>query len=158
RVAASQTADVIRAIHVARGVSICERTGLTRLIGKNGRVCGAELSDGRLIELDLVIVGIGVTPVDLLARQSGLDVANGIIVDAFGQTSDPSIVAAGDCTVLPWKGQHVRLESVQNAVDQAEAIAGVLAGGESPYEPTPWFWSDQYDVKLQIAGFNLGFD
>ena len=158
RVASADTADIIRAIHLQHGVAIREKTGLVRLTGEGGKVCGAELSDGSIIEVDFVLVGIGVTPNDRLAQESGLDVGNGVIVDAFGRTSDPAIVAAGDCTLLPWKGQHIRLESVPNAVDQAEAIAAVLAGGANPYEPNPWFWSDQYDVKLQIAGFNLGFD
>ena len=158
RVASAETADIIRTIHLQHGVTIRERTGLVRLIGREGRVCAAELSDGSTIEVDAVLVGIGVTPNDRLARESGLDVGNGVIVDAFGRTSEPAVVAAGDCTLLPWKGQRIRLESVQNAVDQAEAIAEILAGGDMPYEPKPWFWSDQYDVKLQIAGFNLGYD
>lgn len=158
RVASAETADLIRAVHLQHGVSIREKTGLVRLIGRDGRVCGAELSDGSVVDVDFAIVGIGVTPNDRLARESGLDVGNGVIVDAFGRTSDPAIVAAGDCTLLPWNGHHIRLESVQNAVDQAEAIAAVLAGGDTPYDPKPWFWSDQYDVKLQIAGFNLGYD
>jgi 3-phenylpropionate/trans-cinnamate dioxygenase ferredoxin reductase component len=158
RVAAGETADAIRAIHVGEGVVIHEKTGLTRLIGDEGRVKAAELSDGRVIDTDLVIVGIGVTPNDRLAADAGLEVQNGIVVDAFGRTSDPAIFAMGDCAVQDWKGQRVRLESVQNAVDQAEAIAAILAGGMEPYDPKPWFWSDQYDVKLQIAGFNLGYD
>lgn len=158
RVAAPQTAEVIRTIHLQHGVTIRERTGLTRLVGRNGRVHGAELSDGTVLDVDFVIVGIGVTPADRLARESDLSVGNGVVVDAFGRTSDPSIVAAGDCTLLPWKGLQVRLESVQNAVDQAEAVAAILAGSGAAYEPKPWFWSDQYDVKLQIAGFNLGYD
>jgi 3-phenylpropionate/trans-cinnamate dioxygenase ferredoxin reductase subunit len=158
RVAAPETAAAIRAIHASEGVSIHERTGLTRLIADEGRVKAAELSDGRVIDTDLVIVGIGVTPNDRLAADAGLDVQNGIVVDSFGRTSDPAIFAMGDCAVQAWNGQQVRLESVQNAVDQAEAIAGVIAGGSEPYGPKPWFWSDQYDVKLQIAGFNLGYD
>jgi 3-phenylpropionate/trans-cinnamate dioxygenase ferredoxin reductase subunit len=158
RVAARETADVIRSIHEAEGVHVLERTGLTRLIGDEGRVKAAELSDGRVIDADMVIVGIGVTPNDRLAADAGLDVQNGVVVDAFGRTSDPSIFAMGDCAVQDWKGQRVRLESVQNAVDQAEAVAAVIAGGSDPYRPKPWFWSDQYDVKLQIAGFNLGYD
>jgi len=158
RVAAPETAAAIRAIHASEGVSIHERTGLTRLIADEGRVKAAELSDGRVIDTDLVIVGIGVTPNDRLAADAGLDVQNGIVVDCFGRTSDPAIFAMGDCAVQAWNGQQVRLESVQNAVDQAEAIAGVIAGGSEPYRPKPWFWSDQYDVKLQIAGFNLGYD
>ncbi|MFN3319655.1 MAG: NAD(P)/FAD-dependent oxidoreductase [Allorhizobium sp.] len=158
RVAAPQTADAIRAIHAAEGVQIFEKTGLTRLIGDEGRVKAAELSDGRVIDADMVIVGIGVTPNDRLAGDAGLEVQNGIVVDSSGRTSDPAIFAMGDCAVQDWKGQQVRLESVQNAVDQAEAVATVLAGGSEPYRPKPWFWSDQYDVKLQIAGFNLGYD
>jgi 3-phenylpropionate/trans-cinnamate dioxygenase ferredoxin reductase subunit len=158
RVAAPQTADAIRAIHAAEGVQIFEKTGLTRLIGDEGRVKAAELSDGRVIDADMVIVGIGVTPNDRLAGDAELEVQNGIVVDTFGRTSDPAIFAMGDCAVQDWKGQQVRIESVQNAVDQAEAVAAVLAGGSEPYRPKPWFWSDQYDVKLQIAGFNLGHD
>lgn len=158
RVAARETADAIRKIHEGEGVAILEGTGLTRLIGDEGRVKAAELSNGRVIDADMVIVGIGVTPNDQLAADAGLEVQNGIVVDGFGRTTDPQIYAAGDCVVQDWKGQSVRLESVQNAVDQAEAIAAVLAGGSIPYDPKPWFWSDQYDVKLQIAGFNLGYD
>ncbi|MFN3961311.1 MAG: NAD(P)/FAD-dependent oxidoreductase, partial [Parvularculaceae bacterium] len=158
RVAARATADAIRAIHEAEGVLIFEKTGLTRLIGDEGRIKAAELSDGRVIDADMVIVGIGVTPNDRLAADAGLEVQNGIVVDAFGRTNDPAVFAMGDCAVQDWKGQQVRLESVQNAVDQAEAVAAVLAGGSEPYRPKPWFWSDQYDVKLQIAGFNLGYD
>jgi 3-phenylpropionate/trans-cinnamate dioxygenase ferredoxin reductase subunit len=158
RVAAKETADVMRAIHTEHGVVIREKTGLTRLIGEDGRVRGAELSDGTVIDIDFVIVGIGVTPNDRLAQQCGLDVGNGILVDEFARTSDPAIFAMGDCAMLPWKGNNIRLESVQNAVDQAESVAATLTGASEPYEAKPWFWSDQYDVKLQIAGFNLGYD
>jgi len=158
RVAAKETADIMRAIHDARGVVIREKTGLTRLIGEDDKLRAAELSDGSVIDVDFVIVGIGVTPNDRLAQDCGLDVGNGIIVDQFARTSDPSIFAMGDCALLPWEGGRIRLESVQNAVDQAESVAATLVGGSEPYAPKPWFWSDQYDVKLQIAGFNLGYD
>nr|WP_210348680.1 FAD-dependent oxidoreductase [Agrobacterium burrii] len=158
RVAAKETADIMRGIHQANGVSIREKTGLVRLVGMDGRVAAAELSDGSTLDVDFVIVGIGVTPNDRLARESGLDVGNGIVVDHYTRTSDRDIHAVGDCALLPWRDQHVRLESVQNAVDQAEATAVVLAGTETAYEAKPWFWSDQYEVKLQIAGFNLGYD
>lgn len=158
RVAAPATADAIRAIHQAHDVVIREKTGLVRLIGQDGRVKGAELSDGSVIDIDIVIAGIGVAPNDRLATDAGIETANGILVDAFARTSDPSVFAMGDCAVFDWKGRKVRLESVQNAVDQAEAAAAVMAGGAEPYQPKPWFWSDQYDVKLQIAGFNLGYD
>ncbi|MCZ7452871.1 FAD-dependent oxidoreductase [Rhizobium rhizogenes] len=158
RVAAKETADIMRDIHQANGVSIREKTGLVRLVGMDGRVAAAELSDGAMLDVDFVIVGIGVTPNDRLARESGLEVGNGIVVDNYTRTSDRDIHAVGDCALLPWRGQSVRLESVQNAVDQAEATAAVLAGTETAYEAKPWFWSDQYEVKLQIAGFNLGYD
>jgi 3-phenylpropionate/trans-cinnamate dioxygenase ferredoxin reductase subunit len=158
RVASAATSNLVRDIHTTRGVDIREGAGLVRLVGTDGRVTAAELTDGTTIPVDLVIVGIGVTANDALARDAGLDVANGIVVDQFGRTSDPHIHAMGDCAVLPWKDMRIRLESVQNAVDQAEAVAALLAGGEAPYEPKPWFWSDQYDVKLQIAGFGLGHD
>lgn len=158
RVAARETADIMRAIHQSHDVMIREKTGLKHLIGKNGRVVGAELSDGSAIGIDFVIVGIGVAPNDQLAKEAGLDVANGIVVDEFTRTSDSSIYAMGDCADLPWKGGRIRLESVQNAVDQAEAAAAIIAGGIEAYDPKPWFWSDQYDVKLQIAGFNGGYD
>jgi len=158
RVAAKETADIMRVIHEEHDVQIREKTGLKHLIGRDGKLVGAELSDGSIIDIDFAIVGIGVTPNDQLAKESGLEVANGIVVDEFARTSDPSIFAAGDCAALPWQGGRIRLESVQNAVDQADAAAAIIAGGSAPYEPKPWFWSDQYDVKLQIAGFNLGYD
>ncbi|WP_429929839.1 NAD(P)/FAD-dependent oxidoreductase [Agrobacterium vitis] len=158
RVAARETADFIRAVHQGHGVMIREGMGLKRLLGNNGVVSAAELSDGSRLDVDLVIVGIGATANDGLARNAGLHVQNGIIVDSYARTSDPDIFAAGDCALLPWGEGTVRLESVQNAVDQGEAIAMVLAGGTVPYAPKPWFWSDQYDLKLQIAGLNLGYD
>ena len=108
--------------------------------------------------IDLVIVGIGVAANDALVQAAGLRTGNGILVDAFGRTDDPAIYAMGDCALVPFEDMAVRLESVQNAVDQAEAVAAHLAGGTEPYRPKPWFWSDQYDVKLQIAGFGLGHD
>ncbi|ASY61857.1 Ferredoxin reductase [Sinorhizobium sojae CCBAU 05684] len=158
RVASAATSAIVRDIHRTRGVEIREGMGLHRLIGKDGRVSAAELSDGSVIPVDMVIVGIGVMANDALAHDAGLETANGIIVDSYGRTSDPAIYAMGDCAVLPWQDMRIRLESVQNAVEQAEAVAAILAGGSAPYNPHPWFWSDQYDVKLQIAGFGLGHD
>ncbi|KAA1177949.1 pyridine nucleotide-disulfide oxidoreductase [Rhizobium tropici] len=158
RVAAKETADIFRAIHQKHDVVIREKTGLKQLIGRNGHVAAAELSDGSTIDVDFVVVGIGVAPNDRLAKEAGLEVGNGIVVDSFARTSDPYIFAVGDCVELPWEGGRIRLESVQNAVDQAEAAAEIIVGSEKAYDPKPWFWSDQYDVKLQIAGFNLGYD
>jgi 3-phenylpropionate/trans-cinnamate dioxygenase ferredoxin reductase component len=158
RVAAEETSSALRAIHRARGVDIREQTGLRRLIGRDGRLVAAELADGQQFDIDIAIVGIGVTPGDRLAEQAGLSVANGIVVDQQGRSSDPAIFACGDCTILPWQGRMIRLESVQNAVDQAEVVASVIAGQDAIYDPRPWFWSDQYDVKLQIAGYNEGYN
>lgn len=158
RVAAPMTSDYFRDLHGRHGVSIRESTGLARLVGDNGRLTGAELQDGTQLPADLAIVGIGIVPNDDLAGAAGLKVENGIFVDGFCRTSDPAIFAAGDCANFPWRGLRTRLESVQNAIDQAEHAAAAMLGAAGDYDPKPWFWSDQYDVKLQIAGLNRGYD
>lgn len=158
RVAARETSDFFRALHQGHGVDIRESTGLETLIGEDGRVTAARLSTGEEIAVDLVIVGIGITPDTDLAEAAGLRIENGIAVDELCRTSDPRIWAAGDCTSFPWRGGRVRLESVQNAIDQAEHAAATMLGAREPYLPSPWFWSDQYDCKLQIAGLNTGHD
>ena len=157
RVAASETADAMRALHASHGVTIREGLGLTRLTGE-GRVTGADLADGSHLDIDFAIVGIGITPGDALARQAGLVIDNGIATDDFGRTSDPAIWSAGDCASFVYRGARIRLESVQNAIDQAEAVAANMLGAAKAYVPMPWFWSDQYDMKLQIAGLNTGYD
>ena len=158
RVAAAETSDYFRNLHTGRGVAVHESTGLTRLIGNEGRVQAAELSDGTVLGADLVVVGIGVRPNDDLAQAAGLATDDGILVDGACRTSDPSILAAGDCARFPRGRGHIRLESVQNASDQARAAAGTLCGDEITYDPVPWFWSDQFDVKLKIAGYSAGHD
>lgn len=118
------------------------------------------LADGRALPADLVVAGIGVLPNQELAAAAGLACDNGIVVDEYARTSDPQIVAAGDCTVhrnLRFELPH-RLESVQNAVDQAKVAAASLLGQAQPYADLPWFWSDQYEIKLQIAGLSAGHD
>jgi 3-phenylpropionate/trans-cinnamate dioxygenase ferredoxin reductase subunit len=157
RVAAPETSAYFRDLHRAHGVDIREGIGLTRLTGED-HVTGAILSDGSDHAFDMVIVGIGITPATALAEAAGLEGANGIVVDDRGRSSDPAIWAAGDCAAFPYKGAAIRLESVQNAIDQAEAVAMNIMGADAPYVPQPWFWSDQYDVKLQIAGLNTGYD
>lgn len=157
RVAAAETADFFRALHHAHGVRILEGTGLTRLIGE-GRVVAAELGDGQVIATDFVIFGGGVAPQTRLAEAAGLTIDNGIATDAMGRTSDPLIWAAGDCASFPWNGTRIRLESVGNAIDQAESVAANMLGADNPYVARPWFWSDQYDIKLQIAGLSRGHD
>ncbi len=158
RVAAPATSDYFRALHEAHGVRIRESTALGELIGEAGRVTGARLASGEVIEADFVVVGIGIRPNDDLAKRAGLAVDDGILVDAACRTSDPEIVAAGDCTRFPLGDGLGRLESVQNAADQGEAAAESLAGRDVAYRPAPWFWSDQFDVKLQIAGLNSGYE
>lgn len=157
RVAAPETSDFFRDLHSAHGVDIREGVGLSRLTGA-GAVDGAELSDGSTLDVDFVIVGVGIMPGTALAEAAGLDIDNGIKTDAQGRTSQPNIWAAGDCASFPYRDTRIRLESVPNAIDQAECVAGNIMGAGLDYVAKPWFWSDQYDVKLQIAGLNTGYD
>ncbi|MDO8883626.1 NAD(P)/FAD-dependent oxidoreductase [Pseudotabrizicola sp.] len=157
RVAAPETSDYFRALHMAHGVTLLESTGLERLLGE-GRVTGARLSDGREIATDFVIVGVGIVPNTTLAEAAGIALDNGIATDAHGRTSAPDVWSAGDCASFPWGAGRLRLESVGNAIDQAEVVAANMLGAEKPYLAAPWFWSDQYDCKLQIAGLNTGYD
>ncbi len=158
RVAAAGTSDLIRELHRSHGVDILESTAIVRLIGKDDRLTGIELMDGRTIDADLAVVGIGVSPNTGLAEAAGLTVDDGVVVDEFAHTSDPDILALGDCARFPYAGRMIRLESVQNAFDQGEAAAAALTGAGGAYVPQPWFWSDQYDAKLQIAGLHHGYD
>jgi 3-phenylpropionate/trans-cinnamate dioxygenase ferredoxin reductase subunit len=157
RVAAAQTSDWFRALHARHGVTILEQTALARLSG-DGHVARAELADGRVLPCDFVIVGAGIAPATALAEAAGLALDNGIAVDDLGRTSDPAIWAAGDCASFPQAGGRLRLESVGNAIDMGEAVAANLLGAGAPYVAKPWFWSDQYEAKLQIAGLNTGYD
>ena len=157
RVAAPETSDYFRALHTAHGVKILESTGLDRLLGE-GRVTGVRLSDGRELPADFVIAGVGILPATAVAEAAGITLDNGIATDETGRTSAPHVWAAGDCASFPWKGGRLRLESVGNAIDQAEAVAANIMGANAPYVAQPWFWSDQYDCKLQIAGLNTGYD
>lgn len=158
RVAAPETSDYFRALHTGHGVTIREGIGLDRLTGQDGRVTGAVLSDGSELAVDFVVVGVGITPATTLAEAAGLTLNNGIEVDEMGRTSDANIWAAGDCAAFVFNGSRIRLESVPNAIDQSECVAANMLGAGTPYLAKPWFWSDQYDVKLQIAGLNAGYD
>ena len=158
RVACPETSEFFRNLHSSNGVDIHENSGLDHIEEKNGRASAVILVDGTRIEADFVLVGIGIVPNMDVAEAAGLEVDNGIKVDARCQTSDPSIFAAGDCTIFDFNGVPTRLESVQNAIDQAECAADNIAGQPRDYTPHPWFWSDQYDIKLQIAGLNRGYD
>ncbi|PLS23020.1 NAD(P)/FAD-dependent oxidoreductase [Neptunicoccus cionae] len=157
RVACPETSDFFRNLHQSHGVEIVEGVGLDRLKGE-GRVSGAVLTDGREIDVDFAIVGVGITPATELAEMAGCAIDNGISTDAQGRTSVDGIWAAGDCASFPYRGGRIRLESVPNAIDQSELVAENIMGAQKAYVAKPWFWSDQYDVKLQIAGLNLGYD
>ena len=158
RVAAAAPSDYFRKLHHDHGVDLRESARLARRYEDGGRVSGAELESGEKIETDLVLVGIGGSPNTALAAAAGLDCDNGICVNQICQTSEADIYAAGDCCNFERNGQRIRLESVQNAADQGDLIARVLAGENLTYTALPWFWSDQYDCKLQIVGLNHGYD
>ena len=149
--------------HQRRGTRVLLRTSVAAIeASDDGRcVAGVRLSDGRLLPADLVLIGIGVVPGTELAEQLGVEVDNGIVVDAYARTSNPAVVAAGDCTTLPHPltGEGLmRIESVQNAIAQAQTAAASLLGRPSAARAVPWFWSDQADLKLQIAGLSHGYD
>jgi 3-phenylpropionate/trans-cinnamate dioxygenase ferredoxin reductase component len=161
RAVAPVMSEFYRDAHVGRGIDVRLGAQVVSLGGEHNRVQAVQLSDGSRIAADLVIVGIGIEPRTELARQLDLDAAGGIVVDRYARTSNPTVVAAGDCTVQPHPltGQgQVRLESVQNAISQAKTAAATLAGLQVPNDAVPWFWSDQYDLKLQIAGLSAGHD
>ncbi|MDR3453033.1 MAG: FAD-dependent oxidoreductase [Rhodoferax sp.] len=144
--------------HRQLGTEFLFNTGLERLEGLDGKVVAAVTSQGRRLPADLVLVGIGATPQTQLALQAGLAVENGISVDSHLLTADPNISAIGDVACFPeaGSGRAIRLESVQNATDQGRAVAARIMGKEAAYATVPWFWSDQGDIKLQIAGLRRG--
>lgn len=145
-------------VHRAEGVKI--ETGVT-VAGFEGKdkVEAVVSGEGKRYPCDFVVVGIGIIPNTELAAEAGLKVENGISVDEQCRTSDADICAAGDCTSHPNAvyGHRLRLESVQNAIEQGKTAAATLAGKEKPYNQVPWFWSDQYDLKLQIVGLSMGY-
>jgi 3-phenylpropionate/trans-cinnamate dioxygenase ferredoxin reductase subunit len=146
--------------HIAAGIRIHLGVHATSIESDGARVTGVSLSDGRHIPADLVVVGVGVMPNVELAAEAGLPVASGIIVDEQLLTSDPNISAIGDCALFasPRFGGSLRLESVQNATDHARCVAARLTGNAKTYDGLPWFWSDQGEDKLQIAGLTTGYD
>ena len=159
RVTAPEVSAFYTRIHNGEGVEI--RThALVEAFSGNGRVQEVVLAGGEPIPADLVIVGVGVVPNTELASAAGLSVDNGIVIDDQARTSDPDIVAAGDCTshTMARYGSRIRLESVSSAGEQAKIAAATICGKHSAIAALPWFWSDQYDLKLQIAGLNAGYD
>jgi 3-phenylpropionate/trans-cinnamate dioxygenase ferredoxin reductase subunit len=142
------------AVHTDNGIQLKLSEGIASLTGTEGKISGAVSTSGTKYPADLVVVGIGVLPNSELAEQACLEIDNGIVVDACLRTSDPRIFALGDCSSYPsaHTGTQIRLESVQNATDQARSLAKTLTGKPTPYDNLPWFWSQQGTVKLQIAG------
>ncbi|MGV6806858.1 MAG: NAD(P)/FAD-dependent oxidoreductase [bacterium] len=159
RVTTAEVSAFYTRVHREEGVKIITGAAVEHLSGSEhvqAVVCG----DGTELPADLVVIGVGVIPATELAEAAGLETNNGIVVDEFARTSDPDIVAAGDCTFHynPIYDRELRLESVQNATDQAKVAARTLCGNLERYNALPWFWSDQFDLKLQIAGLSQGYD
>jgi len=159
RVVSANVSDFFQLEHTNHGVKLLLSTSLAAFEGKR-RVKSVITDTGQNIAADLVVVGIGIIPNTELAKAAGLEVDNGIVVDDQCRTADPDIYAIGDCTSHPNSiyGQHLRLESVHNALEQAKTAASNICGIEAHYSQVPWFWSDQYDLKLQIAGLSQGYD
>lgn len=166
RVLARVTAPAVSAfyeqVHRAAGVALRTGAQVERFAveAARGRVTAVQCRDGECIACDLVIAGIGLVPNTELAAACGLAVDDGILVDATARTSDPDIVAAGDCTrfTSPLYGRSIRLESVPNALEQARCAAAAINGRERAHDSVPWFWSDQYDLKLKMVGLSQGYD
>ncbi|MFE7659485.1 NAD(P)/FAD-dependent oxidoreductase [Streptomyces celluloflavus] len=155
------TSTHVADLHRAQGTTLCLGRTVIRLDGDHtGAVTGVRLHDGSIVPADLVVVGVGVAPAVELAADAGIDVGDGIRVDAFLSTSDPHISAIGDCAEFPnsHTGTRTRLESIQNAVDQARCLAARLTGTPTAYTAVPWFWTEQFSTKLQIAGLGQGHD
>lgn len=154
-----ELASVVAALHRDRGTDLRLATGLTSIEGDDGRVSGVVCSDGVRLAADLVVASVGIVPNDELARKAGIAVENGILVNEYGETSRPNIYAAGDvANQVNGAGGRMRLESWQNAQNQAIAVAKVMCGDRTPYAGVPWFWSDQFDVNIQMLGVPSEWD
>jgi 3-phenylpropionate/trans-cinnamate dioxygenase ferredoxin reductase subunit len=160
RVASAPMAAFFEAYHQAHGVAIMTGADVAGFVGRAGAVTGVQLADGSTIACDVALVGVGAIPNVELARDAGLDCADGVVVDLTAVTSDPAIFAIGDVThrPMPLYDRKFRLESVPNALEQAKQAACAITGRSAPAPEVPWFWSDQYDLKLQIAGVPFDAD
>lgn len=160
RVTAQPVSDFYLAAHRAQGVNIRLGAAVTCIVTHNGHVAGVELATGEQVPADIVIVGIGILPNVEALKKTGIECPNGVRVDATCTSNDPSILAIGDCALFPnpFTDHPVRLESVPNAVEQARIAAATINGAAAPAPTTPWFWSNQYDIRLQSAGLNMGWD
>jgi 3-phenylpropionate/trans-cinnamate dioxygenase ferredoxin reductase component len=150
--------DFYDGYHRNRGVDIRLGVSIAAIEGE-GRAASIRLADGERVAADIVLVATGARANDELAAAAGIACEDGILVDAHARTNAPDVYAIGDCTRFPSRryGRRMRLESVQNAIDQAKAAAAAILGKPAAYDPVPWFWSDQYELKLQIAGIAEGF-
>lgn len=160
RVTAPEVSTFFERVHREAGVDLRTGVQISHFDGDDSAVREVVLTDGSRIATDFVIVGIGVVANTELAAEAGLAIDNGIAVDEYARTSDPDIVAAGDCTSHPssFAGRRIRLESVQNAMEQGRIAARTILGKGEAYQNVPWFWSDQYDCKLQMVGLSGGYD
>jgi 3-phenylpropionate/trans-cinnamate dioxygenase ferredoxin reductase subunit len=159
RVTAPVVSEAFARLHRGHGVQLVFGAQVSEIVGYEGRVAAVRTAQGQEYRCGCVVIGIGVAPDDLLARSAGLLCERGIVVDECSRTSDPLIAAAGDCTARRLgDGELVRLESVQNAIEQGKSAAAALIGRARPFTNTPWFWSDQYDIKLQMVGLSRGYD
>ncbi|OXE35150.1 MAG: ferredoxin reductase [Phenylobacterium zucineum] len=160
RVACETLSTFFQTYHEARGVKFQLNAAATGFSGKDGKVTGVTLADGRSLACDLVLVGVGVVPNEELAKAADLDCARGVVVNLEARTSDPSIFAIGDVALrpMPIYDRMFRMESVPNALEQAKQVACAITGRPAPAGETPWQWSDQYDLKLQIAGYPFDAD
>ncbi len=158
RVTSQIISDFYTKVHNEEGVKILTNTSVERITKKSKDM--EILTNNGAISADFVVVGIGVIPCDELASESGLKVQNGILVNEFCETSEKDIYSAGDCTVHPnsYYNKDIRLESVHNAIEQGKTVASSIMNKKTPYNQIPWFWSDQYDLKLQIAGLCIDYD
>jgi len=159
RVVAPIVSEAAAQVHRAHGAQLVFDARVTELVGSGGQVRAVRMADGRQYGAGCVVIGVGIDPDDALASAAGLQCERGIVVDGCSRTSDPCIVAAGDCCARRREdGTLLRLESVQNAAEQAMSAAVSLLGRERPFSAAPWFWSDQYDIKLQMVGLSAGYD
>ena len=157
RVTSERVGDYFRKLHEENGVKIKEGVEIQDFLFEGKTFKGVLTSHGETISGDFIIAGIGIKPNSKIAEESGLLVENGILVDEYCRTNDPNIFAAGDCASFIYQGKRIRLESVGNAIEQSEVAALATQGVRFNYKALPWFWSDQFNVKLQIAGLNFGY-
>ncbi|MEE4162052.1 MAG: FAD-dependent oxidoreductase [Woeseiaceae bacterium] len=160
RVVSPELSSFYADVHRAAGVELRLGTGVAGFAGAGGRANGVSISGGETLPADLVVVGVGIVPNVELAADAGLEIDDGIVVDEHCRTADPHVFAIGDCTAHPSRvyGRRIRLESVPNALEQARVAVLNILGGDDVYDQVPWFWSDQYDLKLQIVGLSTGYD